>query len=1041
MDKDLLGQIPMFRKSLLRRIPSRRVRVRVLRLERGSAMADGRMKAVVADGGSEEEEEEETVKLDLGLSLGSLVRAEGSSSRARRDWELVEDGERSDWSSNWDLSMGGSRFGDKYGPWSGWQGGIEEVFDVDGKGKELEDGNVFGLDGTEFGRDFHHKRAKVLDYNDASKYDATTSLGIESSALLPIDDQIGLQSSGIPFDDEITLGLCPMQSEIGIRKLSESDNGGEGGGNSGGRNVEDVEARMDLSDDLLHLVFSFLGLKDLCKASASCKQWQSAAMHEDFWKCLNFEKTQISPQNFEAICLRYPKATLVNLVGVDNSDVLVMDAMINLRRLDTLILGEGQLGDSFFHALTDCPALINLFIFDTSLGNGMQEITVNHERLLNLRIVKCRALRISVKCPQLQTLSLRRTGMAHAFLTCPLLQELDISSCHKLSDAGIRSAATACHSLELLDMSSCSCVSDETLREIAFACPNLSVLDASYCPNISLELVRLPMLTDLILHNCEGITSASMSAVAYSHMLKALQLDNCGLLTSVSLDLPHLQNISLVHCRKFVDLNLRSPVLSYIKVSNCSALHCISIVSNALQKLVLPKQESLATLSLQCYQLLEVDLSDCESLTNSICDVFSDGGGCPMLKSLVLDNCESLTMVGLRSSSLVSLSLVGCRAMTVLELSCPNLQKVNLDGCDHLERASFCPVGLGSLNLGICPKLAILQIEAPKMSVLELKGCGVLSHASINCPCLTSLDASFCRKFRDDSLSTTASSCPRIESLILSSCVSVGPDGLSSLHWLQYLTLLDLSYTFLMNLQPVFETCSQLEILKLSACKYLTDTSLDALYKEGALPALRELDLSYSSIGQSAISELLAACTNLVSLNLNGCGNMVELLWGTSNSHSSDMLVGDYSPNSEVMESDGESFRKPERLLETLNCTGCPNIKKVLIPPAAWCFHLSKLNLNLSTNLKEVDLACFNLSILNLSNCSSLEILRLDCPRLTNLQLLACSMLSEEALEAAVSQCNILETLNVHSCPKINAVYLAKLKVACPSLKRIQSSA
>lgn len=53
---------------------------------------------------------------------------------------------------------------------------------------------------------------------------------------------------------------------------------------------------------------------------------------------------------------------------------------------------------------------------------------------------------------------------------------------------------------------------------------------------------------------------------------------------------------------------------------------------------------------------------------------------------------QSLTMVGLRSSSLVSLSLVGCRAMTVLELSCPNLKNVNLDGCDHLERASFCPV-------------------------------------------------------------------------------------------------------------------------------------------------------------------------------------------------------------------------------------------------------------------------------------------------------------------------------------------------------------
>jgi hypothetical protein len=59
-----------------------------------------------------------------------------------------------------------------------------------------------------------------------------------------------------------------------------------------------------------------------------------------------------------------------------------------------------------------------------------------------------------------------------------------------------------------------------------------------------------------------------------------------------------------------------------------------------LQKLALQKQENLATLALQCQSLQEMDLTDCESLTNSICDVFSDGGGCPKLKSLVLDNCE-----------------------------------------------------------------------------------------------------------------------------------------------------------------------------------------------------------------------------------------------------------------------------------------------------------------------------------------------------------------------------------------------------------------
>lgn len=53
---------------------------------------------------------------------------------------------------------------------------------------------------------------------------------------------------------------------------------------------------------------------------------------------------------------------------------------------------------------------------------------------------------------------------------------------------------------------------------------------------------------------------------------------------------------------------------------------------------------------------------------------------------------QSLTAVHFCSSSLVSLSLAGCRAVTFLELKCPYLEKVSLDGCDHLERASFCPV-------------------------------------------------------------------------------------------------------------------------------------------------------------------------------------------------------------------------------------------------------------------------------------------------------------------------------------------------------------
>lgn len=150
-------------------------------------------------------------------------------------------------------------------------------------------------------------------------------------------------------------------------------------------------------------------------------------------------------------------------------------------------------------------------------------------------------------------------------------------------------------------------------------------------------------------------------------------------------------------------------------------------------------------------------------------------------------------------------------------------------------------------------------------------------------------------------------------------------------------------------------------MLKLQACKYLADSSLEPLYKEGALPTLQELDLSYGTLCQSAIEELLACCTHLTHVSLNGCVNMHDLNWGCTGGQLSE-LPSVYTSSENINEPIGQA----NRLLQNLNCVGCSNIRKVFIPPAARCVHLSSLNLSLSANLKEVDLACFNLCFLNL---------------------------------------------------------------------------
>lgn len=153
----------------------------------------------------------------------------------------------------------------------------------------------------------------------------------------------------------------------------------------------------------------------------------------------------------------------------------------------------------------------------------------------------------------------------------------------------------------------------------------------------------------------------------------------------------------------------------------------------------------------------------------------------------------------------------------------------------------------------------------------------------------------------------------------------------------------------------------------MQACKYLADSSLEPLYKEGALPALCELELSYGTLCQSAIEELLAYCTRLTHVSLNGYANMHDLNWGCSSDQLSELSsIGgsvDFYSQDQVIPFPVE---QPNRLLQNLNCVGCPNIKKVVIPQVARCFHLSSLNLSLSANLREVDIACVNLCFLNL---------------------------------------------------------------------------
>lgn len=92
---------------------------------------------------------------------------------------------------------------------------------------------------------------------------------------------------------------------------------------------------------------------------------------------------------------------------------------------------------------------------------------------------------------------------------------------------------------------------------------------------------------------------------------------------------------------------------------------------------------------------------------------------------------------------------------------------------------------------------------------------------------------------------------------------------------------------------------------------------------------------------------------------------MHDLNWGFTGDQLPHIPSVSIAPHGSSLGEQQLPNEQPKRLLENLNCVGCPNIKKVVIPMAQG-FLLSSLNVSLSANLKEVEIACYNLCILNL---------------------------------------------------------------------------
>ncbi|CAB4000684.1 F-box LRR-repeat 20-like, partial [Paramuricea clavata] len=119
-------------------------------------------------------------------------------------------------------------------------------------------------------------------------------------------------------------------------------------------------------------------------------------------------------------------------------------------------------------------------------------------------------------CPKLRVLSVRRCkyvtddAIRKLCECCNELQELDVSSCYKISDKGL-SNLILCKNLRELRVSSCYGVTDRSIKKLIRHCSKLVELDVGGCPRITdsglQTLLEKPCGQLLRIKSCENVTN------------------------------------------------------------------------------------------------------------------------------------------------------------------------------------------------------------------------------------------------------------------------------------------------------------------------------------------------------------------------------------------------------------------------------------------------------------------------------------------------------------------------------------------------------
>lgn len=238
------------------------------------------------------------------------------------------------------------------------------------------------------------------------------------------------------------------------------------------------------------VVFRYLPSETLVQCSMVCKAWSTLSVEPTLWKHMNCAHHKLSSSLLAAIVRRQPEHLILDWTVLAKRQLAWLISRIPA--LKTLSMQGIPIGAVLGLHTCLCPPLQSL---DLSFVRGLNDsairdilsppkdsrpgLTDSKSRLRNLKTLKLAGTDIS--------------DVALRYITqgVPSLTHLDLSSCQRVTDAGVAQIGTcpsAINTLVELDLSSCKLVTESCLEYLS-KCEALTWLDLRHVPQVSTQAV------------------------------------------------------------------------------------------------------------------------------------------------------------------------------------------------------------------------------------------------------------------------------------------------------------------------------------------------------------------------------------------------------------------------------------------------------------------------------------------------------------------------------------------------------------------------